>query len=117
LGPDFFDQFFQLLDPEGETDPEVPPRGARALPLSSTARANARRGVPTFETVKLDPGELTRILTMPVMQGGRLERLVQLGIPLRRTREALSGHLRTLLALVPVGLGLAMAGGAPAARA
>jgi heavy metal sensor kinase len=116
LGPDFFDQFLQLLDPDGETDPDIPPRGARPLPLSPEARGNAGRGVPTFETVELDPGEPTRILTMPVMQGGRLERLVQVGIPLRRTREALSGHLRTLLALVPLGLGLAVAGGALVAR-
>jgi heavy metal sensor kinase len=116
LGPDFFDQFFQLLDPEGETDPEVPPRGTRALPLSVIARDNAKRGAPTFETVELGPGEPTRILTMPVMRGGRLERLVQVGIPLRRTREALKGHLRTLLALVPLGLGLATAGGALVAR-
>ena len=84
LGPDFFDQFFQLLDPEGETDPELPARGARALPLSATARGNARRGVPTFETVEIGPNEPTRILTMPVMRGGQLERLVQVGIPLRR---------------------------------
>jgi two-component system OmpR family sensor kinase len=115
LGPDFFDQFLQLLDPEGETDPEVPPRGSRPLPLSAAARGNAKRGLPTFETV-VDPGEPTRILTMPVMQGVRLERLVQVGIPLRRTREALSGHLRTLLALVPLGLGLATVGGALVAR-
>jgi heavy metal sensor kinase len=116
LGPDFFDQFLQLLDPDGETDPEVPARGARPLPLSSAARSNAKRGMPTFETVELDPGESTRILTMPVMQGGRVERLVQVGIPLRRTQEALKGHLRTLLALVPLGLGLATVGGALVAR-
>jgi len=116
LGPDFFDQFLQLLDPEGESDPEVPVRGARALPLSTEARSNAKRGLPTFETVELDPSEPTRILTMPVMQGSRVERLVQVGIPLRRTRDALSGHLRTLLALVPLGLGLAMVGGALVAR-
>src|SRR5262249_46382436 len=116
LGPDFFDQFLSLLDPEGESEPDVPTRGSRPLPLSPAARDNARRGQPTFETVELEPGEPARILTMPVMRGGRVERLIQVGIPLRRTREALSGHLRTLLALVPLGLALATAGGALFAR-
>jgi heavy metal sensor kinase len=116
LGPDFFDQFLSLLDPEGESDPEVPTRGSRPLPLSAIARSNARRGQPTFETAELDPGESARILTMPVMRGGQLERLVQVGIPLRRTRDALNGHLRTLLALVPLALGLATVGGALVAR-
>lgn len=116
LGPDFFDRFLRLLDPEGETDPAIPPRGSRPLPLSAEARANARRGLPTFETVELGRDESARILTLPVMRDGRLDSLVQVGIPLRRTREALGRHLLTLLALVPLGLGLATVGGALVAR-
>jgi heavy metal sensor kinase len=53
---------------------------------------------------------------MPVVRSGRLVNLVQVGIPLRRTNEALSRYRRTLLALVPLGLGLAVAGGALVAR-
>ena len=50
LGPDFADALLQLLDPEGR----VRSRALRpALPLSAAARANARRGVPTLETVVL----------------------------------------------------------------
>jgi len=116
LGPDFFDRFLRLLDPEGETDPEIPATGSRPLPLSVEARANARRGLPTFETVQTESGERVRVLTMPVMRSGRLVNLVQVGIPLRRTREALNHYLRTLLALIPLGLGLATAGGALVAR-
>jgi heavy metal sensor kinase len=112
LGPDFFDRFLQLLDPEGETEPGIRPNGSRALPLSEEARGNARRGLPTFETVQAELGEPVRLLTMPVMRNGRLVNLVQVGIPLRRTREALDRYLRTLLALIPLGLGLATAGGA-----
>ena len=116
LGPDFFDRFLRLLDPEGTVDPEVPPAGSRALPFSLEARANARRGLPTFETIQTEPGEPVRVLTMPVMRGGRLVNLIQIGIPLRRTHEALNQYLRTLLALIPLGLGLATAGGALVAR-
>ena len=53
---------------------------------------------------------------MPVMRNGRLVNLIQVGIPLRRTHEALNRYLRTLLALIPLGLGLATAGGALVAR-
>ena len=47
LGPDFFDRFLRLLDPEGVTDPETSAAGSRVLPFSVEARANARRGLPT----------------------------------------------------------------------
>ena len=116
LGPDFFDRFLRLLDPEGAIDPETPAAGSRALPFSLEARANARRGLPTFETVQTEPGEPVRVLTMPVMRDGRLVNLIQVGIPLRRTHEALNQYLRTLLALIPLGLGLATVGGALVAR-
>lgn len=116
LGPDFFDRFLRLLDPEGVTDPETPAAGSRVLPFSVDARANARRGLPTFETVRTESGEPVRVLTMPVMRNGRLVNLIQVGIPLRRTHEALNQYLRTLLALIPLGLGLATAGGALVAR-
>jgi heavy metal sensor kinase len=53
---------------------------------------------------------------MPVVRGGRLVNLIQVGIPLRRTREALTSYLHILLALVPLGLGLALSGGALVAR-
>jgi heavy metal sensor kinase len=116
LGPDFYDRFLRLLDPEGGADPQVPGPGAQPLPLSVEARANARRGLPTFETVQLEPREPVRILTMPVTRNGRLVNLIQVGIPLRRTHEALNRYLRTLLALIPLGLGLATMGGALVAR-
>jgi heavy metal sensor kinase len=116
LGPDFFDRFLRFLDPEGGADPDSAASGSRPLPLSGEARANAGRGLPTFETVELEPGAPVRLLTMPVVQSGRLVNLVQVGIPLRRTREALNRYLRTLLALIPLGLGLATAGGALVAR-
>ena len=116
LGPDFYDRFLRLLDPEGALEDEAPGTASRPFPLSREARANAQRGVPTFETLGAADGEAVRVLTMPVNRGGRLVNLIQVGIPLRRTREALDRYVRILLALVPLGLGLAMVGGALVAR-
>src|SRR5262249_46795003 len=48
LGPDFYDKFFQLLDPEGRPEPWASPQRPEALRLSPQARANAARGVRTF---------------------------------------------------------------------
>ncbi len=116
LGPDFYDRVLRLLDPEGELDVDVSEPRARPLPLSPEARSNARQGVPTFETIRTGTSDHVRLLTMPVTRGGRLVNLIQVGIPLRRTREALDSYLRVLLALVPLALGLATVGGALVAR-
>src|SRR5262249_40360007 len=116
LGPDFFDRFLRLLDPEGGIDRGAPTTDSRPLPLSTEAPANARRGLPTFETVQTETSTPVRVLTMPVMRAGSLVNLIQVGIPLRRTREALNSYLRILLALVPLALGLAVVGGWLVAR-
>ena len=116
LGPDFYDRFLRLLDPEGALESEAPGTTSRPFLLSEEARHNARQGRPTFETMAVAQGEAVRVLTMPVVRGGRLVNLIQVGIPLRRTREALNRYVRILLALVPLGLGLAMVGGALVAR-
>src|SRR5499425_2527760 len=74
LGPEFADALTQLLDPQGR----LRSRALRpALPLSPEARVNALRGEPTLESVDLTAGEQARLLTMPVVRGGRVVDLVQ----------------------------------------
>jgi heavy metal sensor kinase len=108
LGPEFADALMQLLDPEGR----VRSRALRpSLPLSREARTNALRGAPTLETVELTTGEPARLLTMPVVRGGRIVDLVQVAMPLRRTRQTLFRYVETLLVLVPLGVVLSAAGG------
>jgi len=108
LGSEFADALMQLLDPEGR----LRSRALRpALPLSREARANALRGAPTLETVDLTTGEQARLLTMPVERGGRIVDLVQVAMPLRRTRQTLVRYVETLLVLVPLGAVLSAAGG------
>jgi heavy metal sensor kinase len=108
LGPEFADALMQLLDPEGR----LRSRALRpALPLSYQARVNALRGEPTLETVQLTTGDEARLLTMPVVRGGRIVDLVQVAMPLRRTRQTLLRYVETLLVLVPLGVVLSAAGG------
>ncbi|HKQ65148.1 MAG TPA: heavy metal sensor histidine kinase [Methylomirabilota bacterium] len=108
LGSEFSDALMQLLDPEGR----LRSRALRpALPLSPEARENALHGAPTLETVALGTGEQARLLTMPVVRGGRIVDLVQVAMPLRRTRQALVRYVETLLVLLPLGAVLSAIGG------
>jgi len=112
LGPGFADQFFQFLDPEGRSRFRSGPPPAAPLPLSREARVNAARGLRTFETLEDPQGGPIRLLTVPVQRSGRSVEIIQVSAPLARTREALARYLTTLLALVPVAVSLAAAGGA-----
>jgi heavy metal sensor kinase len=116
LGPEFYDKFFRLIDPQGHPHGGSSPRG-ETLPLSDFARENAAAGHRTLETVRLAGGERARLLTLPVMHGGQLVELVQVGISLHHAHQTLQHYLQTLLVLVPLGLLLAAAGGAVTARA
>jgi heavy metal sensor kinase len=107
LGPEFADALLQHLDPEGRTRVG---RG-RTLPLSQAARTNAAGGLATLETVELEPEGPARLLTMPVVRGGRVVDLVQVAMPLRRTERTLARYVETLLVLIPLGVLLAAGGG------
>ena len=115
LGPEFHDKFFQLVDPGGRPGAHSAQLRDR-LPLSPRARQRAAAGDETYETVNLAGGARVRLLTMPVDRGGRLVRLIQVGMPLDRAERALGRYLETLLVLIPLGVGLAAAGGAVVAR-
>src|SRR5213078_4153174 len=116
LGPEFYDKFFQLVDPEGRPRERSTHLRAETLPLSADARRNAAQGERTLETVGLATGERVRLLTLPITRDGRLVQLVQVGIPLERAHRTLDRYLETLLVLIPLGLMLAAAGGAVIAR-
>lgn len=115
LGPEFYDKFFQLLDPEGHRQPWSSRPRSPALRLSPQARANAARGLTTLETVQAG-SEDVRLLTMPVVRGSRVVQIVQAGMSLERTRIALRRYLDVLVLLIPLGVALAAAGGAIIAR-
>jgi two-component system OmpR family sensor kinase len=117
LGPEFYDKFFQLFDPEGHPEAGMSRRRPQVLRLSPLARANAARGLQTFETINARGSEDVRLLTMPITRAGRVVQIVQVGMSLQRARSALRRYLDTLVVLIPLGVALAAAGGALVARA
>jgi heavy metal sensor kinase len=113
LGPALAERFFQLLDPSGRPDPRLGLRGRFTFPLSATAIRNAAAGQETFETVELPgaPRRAVRLLTLPLIEHGRLQRFVQVGTPLERVYQARSRFLFVMLMLTPLAVGGAALGG------
>jgi hypothetical protein len=110
LCPGFSDRYYQFLDPEGRSRFRSGPPPV-TLPLTPEARANAAQGRRTFETLEDPRGGPVRLLTVPVLREGRRVEIIKVSAPLARLRDALSGYLTTLLALVPVAVALAVVGG------
>lgn len=117
LGPEFYDKVFQFVDEKGALAARSTQLRHRTLPLSAEARANAGRGMGTFETVAISTGEPVRLLTMPVAREGKPVQLLQVGIPFHRVEQELWRYLQSLFVLIPLGLALAALGGGLIARA
>jgi len=115
LGPEFYDKFFQLMDPEGRPRARSRLRRQSVLPLSPQARANAARGRLTFETLQFREGP-ARLLTVPVVRGGHIVEIVQVGMSLEASERTLSRYLTILVVLVPLAVVLAAGGGILLAR-
>ena len=103
LGPEFYDKFFRLLDPEGQTRARSRLRREGALPLSAEARANARRGAPPSNGA-------ARRRPRPHPHGadrprGRVVQIVQVGMSLEASQRTLSRYLTILVVLVPLAVG------------
>jgi heavy metal sensor kinase len=116
LGPEIYDKFVQLLDPEGRPHAGREDRRADVLPLSPQARARAARGQRTLETVVVGGVEPVRLLTLPVVRDGHVSEIIQVGMALRRTLAVRDRYFDTLIVLIPLGVGLAALGGAVIAR-
>jgi len=112
VGPSLAERFYQLLDPLGRPDPRLAPRQRLDLPLGAATLHNAEHGEETYETVRL-PGATApvRVLTAPVMEGGRLVQLVQVAMSLEVVEAARARFLLVLAGLLPVALAGAAAGG------
>ena len=88
-------------------------RGRLTFPLSATALRNAAAGKETFETIvapACPPGGV-RLLTLPVVERGRLVHLVQVGMPLERVEQARSRFVLVSVTLAPLALLAAALGG------
>ncbi len=118
FGPGPASRFFRLLDPFGRPDPRVVPRPRMQFPLSPEAQLNARQGRETYQTIILPPpqgedreGIPVRLLTLPVIERGRMIHLVQVAMPLESADMARSRFLLILWGLIPLALGGAGVGG------
>ena len=116
LPPELYEKFFQFLGPQGQLGSRSPSLRNRSLPLSDRARRHAAAGARTLETVTLAGGERIRLLTVPIPEAGRPTSLVQVGMAMERVEGALARYRQIVLALVPLGVGLAAVGGALIAR-
>jgi len=103
-------RYFDLITPPGRQEFRIPPDSGK-LPLSPKAREDAQKGLPTFETVEGPGRHPVRILTLPIVEAGRVVNLVQVGMSMEMTEATLRRFLLTMAALFPVGLLLAGGGG------
>jgi signal transduction histidine kinase len=111
FGPSFTDRFYQFLDPHGRLDPRLPRFGDEPLHISPNALKNAAEGYATFETVPSSGRFPVRVLTFPVVQGGQIVNVLQVGMSLEGLYMARQHFLGILAALVPLALVLAGGGG------
>ncbi len=113
LPPGLTERFFSLLDPFGRPDPRVASRSRLHLPLSVEALRNAEQGQETYQTLRMAGMSdfSIRMLTLPVIERGRIIHLVQVAMPLESTEAARSRFLLILLTLAPLALGGVAAGG------
>jgi heavy metal sensor kinase len=109
-------QLFQLLDADGTLRLRSPRLLGDRLPLSPAARRNLVQGRPAFDTIVMH-GERVRVVALPVRRDSQLAEVVQVGVPLRPTERTLNRWVEALAVLVPLGVGLAAAGGRVMARA
>jgi heavy metal sensor kinase len=106
-----WDRYYERFDPSGHRDPREPKTSQQRPPLSGEALSNASRGLPTFDTVEGVGTYPVRLVTMPVMEGGRLTNLIQVGMSLQSITETRLRFLLIMAGLLPVGLLLAGIGG------
>jgi heavy metal sensor kinase len=106
----------ELFDTQGRPDLNRPGAPAGKLPLSPKALKDALRGVSTFETIESTGPYPFRVLTMPVINGGRVINLVQVGISLENVFNTQRRFLLIMGAVLPLGLLLATVGGWVLAR-
>lgn len=92
-------------------DPRRPPKDPPDLPISAEALKNAARGLSTFETVEAAGAFPRRVVTMPVIDDGRLVNLVRVAMSMENMVETRRRFLLMMASVLPLALVLAAAGG------
>ncbi len=108
--------YFEMLDPKGNPDTEIFQDQGEKLPLSPKTRQNAKKGLPTFETIQGLSEYPVRLLTVPVVKAGRVVNMVQVGMSLEEVYKTRRRFLFIALGLLPICIVLAGGGGSLLAR-
>ncbi len=95
----FDSRLLRLLSSGGAVLSESPPLAALQLPVSSPALENSRRGRHLYETFRRSPP--VRLLTQPVLDGGRVLYTVQAAMSLEENEASLLRLRLWLLVLIP----------------
>ncbi|MHC1724871.1 MAG: histidine kinase dimerization/phospho-acceptor domain-containing protein [Syntrophobacteraceae bacterium] len=103
--------YFQMLDPQGNRDNRQSTQSSPKLPLSKEVLENALHGISSFETIEGLGEHPVRILTMPVMESGRMINLIQVGMSLKNVDETRFLFLAIMAGMLPLGLALSAYGG------
>lgn len=105
------DRYFEMFDPKGRRDPNLPQPRSPVLPLSPQALQNALRGYATFESIAGTGPYPVRVLIAPVLKEGRVTNLVLVGMSLQNLYQTRRRFAWIMAAVLPLGLLLAGGGG------
>ncbi|MBT8362832.1 MAG: HAMP domain-containing protein [Desulfobacterales bacterium] len=105
------ERHFDILDPRRRFEPEQPDSLSADFPISPQELERATRGESHFETMMIDETVPVRVLTMPVIDSGRLVNLIRVGMSLENMYKTRHRFLLIMAAVFPLGLILAGGGG------
>ena len=104
-------RYIQILDESGRVGDRTTNLRNVQIPLSVQTLQAASKGKTTFETVQVTAKYPVRLVTMPIIEDGRIAGIVQVGSSLEGVEDALQQLLLILLIAVPAALLFASAGG------
>ena len=116
LGFSPLNRYFELFDFPERRDPQGNTPRSPELAPSPKALKNASQGRSTYETVSASGLYPMRLLTLPVIQGGRVVNMVRVGLSMENMLKTRRRFLLAMAAVLPLGLLLAGGGGWVLAR-
>lgn len=106
------DRQIELFDPGGQLKKQQKNgNSSLPIPLSPAAKQAASEGLSTYETIKAGADYPIRVLTVPVIQSGRVVNLVRVGMSLDNMYRTRHRFLLVMAAVFPLGVLFAGGGG------
>lgn len=105
------ERYFDIFAPDNRPGQDPKQEQAKQNPISPEAIEYARRGESYLETISDIEPYPVRVLTAPVMVGGRLTNVVRVGMSLENIYKTRRQFILIMAAIFPLGLILAGGGG------